>query len=581
MTSSATTDPLLGRILLGRYRIVRILARGGMGVVYLARVEGAAGFAKPVVIKTVIPQLTGDAHLERMFVREAQIVSNLVHPNIVGVIDFGEADGAYVMVLEYVHGFHLGQWAKYIATARGQMPVMHAVHIISKILDALQYAHTLARPDGTPLRIVHRDVSPPNILIDVQGRVRLHDFGVARMANEAGEYKTQDGAFRGTLSYAAPETIQGSPATVQSDLYSCGIVLYQLLSGANPIRGNDPNETLFRVLHHVPPPVVSLRSDVPEPISLAIDRVISKDPIDRFESATEFADALRAGCTWDEPQAQADLTAAVERDFQGEMAQELGLVPLDLRDSAWRESLRASTIPPSPLDSSPPIHISDSPAAPNPSDITVPESHARPPKPVWKVSKPDEPTRTAPLPKVLPKRRSPWLAVGGVVAASAIALGVWFTTRTGAKPDSHFVMIERTGASSEPAPSAPSEPPATTTEPAASTDGPKPVEPRTEPASAARGNDSQRLSRAFQRQQGKIEGCFRTHTADLAHSPQISVRFQIDPSGRVTSAQIVPASLAGSGLGTCITSVASATDFGPQTAPVAFTIPITARKVSN
>jgi TonB family protein len=142
-------------------------------------------------------------------------------------------------------------------------------------------------------------------------------------------------------------------------------------------------------------------------------------------------------------------------------------------------------------------------------------------------------------------------------------------------------MIERTASSGEPAASAPSDPPATTVVPVASTDTPKPGEPRTEPANAGHASDSQRLSRAFQRQQGKIENCFRAHAADLARSPQISVRFQIDASGKVTNAQIVPASLSGSGLGSCVTSVASATDFGPQAAPVAFTIPITARKVAN
>ena len=298
MDTPGSTDPLLGRMLLGRYRIVRTLARAGWVSSISDGWRERAGFAKPVVVKTVIPQLSADSQLVQMFVREAQIVSNLAHPGIVGVIDFGEVNGAHVMVLEYVHGFHLGQWAKYVGATRGRVSVIHAVHIVTAVLDALQYAHTLTRPDGTPLRIVHRDVSPPNILLDDQGRVRLHDFGVARMANEAGEYKTQDGGFRGTLSYAAPETLQGSPASPQSDLYSCGIVLYQLLSGSNPIKGQEPNETLYRVLHHVPPPVRSLRDDVPEAISDAIDRAISKDPSARFESASAFAEALRAGSTW-------------------------------------------------------------------------------------------------------------------------------------------------------------------------------------------------------------------------------------------------------------------------------------------
>jgi serine/threonine protein kinase len=590
MNTIGSPDPLMGRMLLGRYRIVRTLARGGMGVVYLGRVEGAAGFAKPVVVKTVIPQLSGDSRLEEMFVREAQIVSNLLHPGIVGVIDFGEVDGAYMMVLEYVHGFHLGQWARYVASARGQMPVTQAVHIVAEVLDALQYAHTLTRPDGTPLRIVHRDVSPPNILLDVQARIRLHDFGVARMANEVGEYKTQDGGFRGTLSYAAPETVQGAPASVQSDLYSCGIVLHQLLVGTNPIKGQDPNETMFRVLHHVPPSVRSLREDVPEAISAAIDRAIAKDPIDRFESAAAFADALRAGRTWDAVQASNDFAAVIERDFTGEMAEQLGLVPLEVRDAAWRDSLRDSTVPPTSLDSSPPrlssspprIRYSDSPVAAGPSggDITVSDpNYVARRTAALKAARRDEGA-----PPTEPKRRPAVLLVAvaaGVLAVAGVVL--FLGTRDRATPDRHFVMIERQAGASGDSP--PLVPPSATPSaflPAGPAESARPVDTRAaEPPSAARTSDAQRLSHAFQRQQGKIESCFRSHEGEPAQSPQVSIRFQIDSGGKVTSAQVLPASMAGSGLGSCIAGVAKSTDFGPQANPIAFTIPITARRLAN
>ena len=185
-----------GRVVLGRYRIVAPLARGGMGIIYLGRLEGAAGFAKPVVIKTVIPDAK-DTRATQLFVREARILSNLEHPNIVGVLDFGEVDGEYIMVLEYVHGFHLGFWARFVKETRGNMPVMHAVEVMLPVLDALESAHRLTRADGTPLGIVHRDVSPANILIDQAAHVKLHDFGIARMADD--EFKTQDGTFRGTL----------------------------------------------------------------------------------------------------------------------------------------------------------------------------------------------------------------------------------------------------------------------------------------------------------------------------------------------------------------------------------------------
>ena len=243
--------------MLGRYRIVTPLARGGMGIIYLGRLEGAAGFSKPVVIKTVIPDAKDDKSAQ-LFAREARIVSNLEHPSIVGVLDFGEADGEYVMVLEYVHGFHLGFWARFVQETRGPMPVELAVEVMLPALDALDFAHRLTRADGTPLDIVHRDVSPSNILIDHLGNVKLHDFGIARMADD--EFKTQDGTFRGTLAFTAPETLQGIAASARSDLYACAVVLYQLIAGSNPFRGQQPSETLHRVITHVPPGLSSLRT---------------------------------------------------------------------------------------------------------------------------------------------------------------------------------------------------------------------------------------------------------------------------------------------------------------------------------
>src|ERR1041385_1794729 len=148
-------NDMTGTMILGRYRIVRPLARGGMGIVFLARTEGAAGFARPVVIKRVVPDLAGDETAAQSFAREARILSNLQHPNIVNVIDFDEEDGAYVMVLEYVHGYNVGQWHRYMLDAGRKLPVDHAIYIVTQVLDALEYAHTFARADGTPMQIVH------------------------------------------------------------------------------------------------------------------------------------------------------------------------------------------------------------------------------------------------------------------------------------------------------------------------------------------------------------------------------------------------------------------------------------------
>src|SRR5258708_33629810 len=185
------------------------------------------------------------------------------------------------MVLEYVHGFHIGAWSRFVNHTRGMMPIAHAVEVMLPVLDALAFAHTLTRPDGTPHGIVHRDISPANILIDHQGHVKLHDFGIARMADD--EFKTQDGTFRGTLSYTAPETLQGIPASPSSDLYGCGVVLYQLISGMNPFKGNTPSETLHRVLQHVPPSLRSVREEVSEKLDRVVSPAIAKHPPHRFE----------------------------------------------------------------------------------------------------------------------------------------------------------------------------------------------------------------------------------------------------------------------------------------------------------
>jgi eukaryotic-like serine/threonine-protein kinase len=321
-------------MVLGRYRVVAPLARGGMGIIYLGRLEGAAGFSKPVVIKTVIPDAK-DTRAAQLFAREARIVSNLEHPSIVGVLDFGEVDGEYIMVLEYVHGFHLGNWWRYVMASRQQMPLAQAVEVMLPILDALDFAHRLTRADGTPLDIVHRDISPANILLDHLGNVKLHDFGIARMADD--EFKTQDGTFRGTLSFTAPETLHGLPASPRSDLYACGVVLYQLLAGSNPFRGEQPSETLHRVVTHVPPRLQSRRNDVPEGIDAAIARALEKDPERRFDSAGSFAAALRAARTWLEADAATELASVIHADFTGpEMAAFLGVETLQSRDAAWR-----------------------------------------------------------------------------------------------------------------------------------------------------------------------------------------------------------------------------------------------------
>jgi serine/threonine protein kinase len=341
--SSAPSDALVGRTLLGRYRIVRRLAEGGMGVVYLARVEGAAGFIKPAVIKLILQKHASDPYYLGMFVREAQILAQLRHPGIVDVIEFGEQDGAYVMVLEYVSGYHLGEWTAYLRRKRRELPTELSIQIVISVLDALHHVHTQTQPDGTPLHITHRDVSPSNVLLSAEGYAKLADFGVARMQADT-LFRTQAGGFRGKLAYGAPEIFHGAEATPQSDLYACGVMLHELLLGRNAFAGRTQAATLQLAMHHIPESVHAVREDAPDDIDAILARALAKEPAQRYASAAEFAQALRQTLRAREPQLRAQLAALLRADGD-EMAALLGLESLAQRDRAWR---RFSVPPPPP-----------------------------------------------------------------------------------------------------------------------------------------------------------------------------------------------------------------------------------------
>lgn len=352
MTDSARG--MAGRLALGRYRVVRELARGGMGMLYLGRVEGAAGFSKPVVIKRVLSQADEGKNARAQFIREARLLSELHHPNIVGVIDFGEEDDGYLMILEYVHGFHVGLWLRYVLEQGRKFHWEFAALIVIKVLAALHYAHNRIGPDGKKSPIIHRDVSPGNVLIDLQGSVRLLDFGIARAADDE-EGKTQTGVVKGKLPFIAPEIYRSSDASPVSDVYSTGVMLYQLLSGKNPFSAKDMSAIIGRVLDFTPPPISTTRNDLPAGVDAVLARALEKDPKKRYPSAQEFSNALLALLTCSEAELVDELRAAVAIEFSDEMATALHVPALSELDSAWRaaaenpesiESLQHSSFPP-------------------------------------------------------------------------------------------------------------------------------------------------------------------------------------------------------------------------------------------
>ncbi len=337
-------DEFVGRLVLGRYRIVGVLAHGGMGVIYLARSEGAAGFTRPFVVKRILSAMDDDHTIVSMFKREARIMSNLRHPGVVSVIDFGRDHNSYFMVLDYIHGFHLGRWLRFTNTVHGLFPLNFALHTIIHVLDALHYAHTLNGPDGKPLQIIHRDVTPSNVLIDVDGHVKLADFGIARMRTDTTDVGTAETQIKGKMSYLAPEILQGSAPTPVSDVYGAAVVLHEILLGRNVFRSAQMAVTASRVMSYEPEPLNQLRQDVSSDLAAVIDRALSKQPEQRFQTASEFANALRAMRPENAEVTQSKMSEAVFKDFfDPRMAQVLDADSLASLEHAWRDTTNVST----------------------------------------------------------------------------------------------------------------------------------------------------------------------------------------------------------------------------------------------
>ncbi len=263
----ASQDTLSGTLFAGRYRISRKLGGGGMADVYLAEDQE---LGRRVAIKILHGRYVNDEQFVERFRREATHAAGLSHPNIVSIFDRGEADGSYFIVMEYVEGRTL----KELIRSRGLCPIPVAIAYTRQILSALRYAHR----NG----VVHRDIKPHNVIVDPEGVVKVTDFGIARVG---ASQMTEEGAIIGTAQYLSPEQARGAPVDQTSDLYSAGIVLYELLTGEVPFTGDSPVEIAMKHLTEVPPRPSAHRAEVPEDLDLVVVRALAKEPADRYQSA--------------------------------------------------------------------------------------------------------------------------------------------------------------------------------------------------------------------------------------------------------------------------------------------------------
>lgn len=579
---SSQPDAIAGQLVLGRYRIIRPLGRGGTGVVYLGRTEGAAGFSKPVVIKRLLPNFVRDPVHAQMLVREARILANLKHTGIVGVVDLGEEDDAYVMVLEYVHGYDLGLWLKYLRAKARRLPIEIALEIAVRVLEALHYAHTQRKPDGSPGGVIHRDVSPSNILLDLDGSVRILDFGIAQVTDELADPDTKRNLFKGKIGYSHPTLLKLGTPSAATDTYSAAIVTLQMLIGVNPFYAESTAATMDRVINMPLPKLREYRADAPVELERILLRAMNRDIQQAYPSAAALADDLKQ-LRGRDVDLGARLHDMVQADFNGEMPKQLQLEALDARDAAWRSFAaenaaglrRASRAP----DSGEPTAIARpmrGEAAQPPPARTVPS---------------DDATVVGPLTSKSGSQASArsylsWAAAGVVVALLSVVV-VLLMRGNGAKPEPRYLVVSGGNVASgdvshglaDPSVTAP---PSTVNSPSNSAPdisnlgaNVSVTKSTTATPSTPKEPTSQYLTQVFSRRQGQIQGCFANANPNQTNLT-LQVGFQVDASGKVTSATVSPSGVAGTPLGTCLLGVARGTRFAALTQSASFRIPVRA-----
>jgi eukaryotic-like serine/threonine-protein kinase len=266
----AFTDTLINMLFDGRYRVLRKLGSGGMADVYLAEDEE---LGRRVAIKILNDRHANDEQFVERFRREAKNAAGLSHPNIVSIYDRGEAEGTYYIAMEYLDGRSL----KELVVARGPLPIADAIAFIRAVLSALRFAHRKG--------VVHRDIKPHNVMADADGRLKVTDFGIARAG---ASQMTEAGSIIGTAQYLSPEQARGSAVDQRSDLYSVGVVLYELLTGTVPFNGETPVEIAMRHLSDTPQPPSIKRPEIPPDLDMVVLRALAKNPEDRFQAAEEM-----------------------------------------------------------------------------------------------------------------------------------------------------------------------------------------------------------------------------------------------------------------------------------------------------
>ena len=310
---------------LGRYQVLSKIAEGGMAEIFLAKSLGAMGFERLVAIKLIRPHLTEDPDFVKMFLDEARIAMHLHHRNIVQTSDLERAEDTYFIAMEFVHGVNVYDLYERVAQLGEWIELPLALYIISEACKGLQFAHTRTRPDGRPLSIVHRDISPQNILLSFEGEVKIMDFGIAKASERL--HHTMPGIVKGKYAYMAPEILQDKPVDHRVDIFAAGVVLYELLTRENPFAGANAVETIEAVLSKPIVPPTEKCGAGSRALDAIVMKALAKDPDRRFQTARELSAALTdhglglTGARWDIAAGDSSVSGLLQKIFPQKAAQ--------------------------------------------------------------------------------------------------------------------------------------------------------------------------------------------------------------------------------------------------------------------
>lgn len=297
MTVESSADNALASategVRLGRYELLGEIASGGMATVFLGRAVGARGFSRLVAIKRMHPHLERDEEFVTAFLEEARLAARIRHPNCVATLDVEDGEAPY-LVMEYVEGDRLsGLIKEHVSRAQQGLPVPVAIRISVDALEGLHAAHDLRDDDGEPLDLIHRDISPQNVLVGVDGVARVTDFGIAKAAGRASH--TREGELKGKIAYMAPEQLT-NPTGIDRrvDVFAMGVVCWEMLTGRRLFRAATDIETIGVILHHEVTAIRAVAPHVPERVEQVVMRALERDPSRRWNSAQDFARALES-----------------------------------------------------------------------------------------------------------------------------------------------------------------------------------------------------------------------------------------------------------------------------------------------